>query len=84
MNKYMEESLGTHWHRKARPPLRTFNEFCEMFNVTRGVLQSKLKLENAPKPVLTIRNTAVKANWYSIKEMRTWWAAQPESKKVKA
>lgn len=81
MKKYLEESIGAHWHRKPRPPLRTFNEFCEMFGTTRGVLLTRLKLEGAPKSKFSTRNASSKATWYDIKEMRDWWAAFPDSKK---
>jgi len=58
----------------ARPPLRTFKEFCEEFGVSEAILRSALRDENAPKPKLSHSNKRTAKNrWYEVGEMRTWW-----------
>lgn len=69
---------------KKRPPLRTFTEFAEEFGVSSQKLSVMLGRGGSPKPELT-NNSRHKFNtWYVVKEMRDWWATQPESKKVSA
>lgn len=69
---------------KKHLPLRTFTEFAEDFGVTPQKLCVILGREGSPKPELTNNNRYKFSTWYQVKEMREWWAEQPESKKVAA
>ena len=72
------ESIGQFSQRIAKggkkPPLRNFNEICEMLGVPKANVKAKLIRKDAPKPLLVhVSYGAGQNSWYNPVEFKAWW-----------
>ena len=87
VNRFAMEKLtkGVRQTKSPRCPLRTTQELADEFGVPIGLLSSRLKTNDGPKPQLQQYTSAGRKSFYRLNEMRTWWASlPPEAKKVKS